>query len=212
MTDIVAIDGPAGSGKSSVAKSIARELGFLHVDTGAIYRSLAYAAIKAGISLEDPQALANLALSLQEINSSLEIRTEQMGNAASQISQYSEVRANLLELQRRFGRQSKTGAVLEGRDIGTVVFPNAKYKFFLTASAEQRAKRRLLELEQRGEKADYAEILQDLTTRDERDKNRAVAPLVAAKDAILIDTSECSLEQVVEEIKKFILKPLKVLD
>ncbi|MEI6790120.1 MAG: (d)CMP kinase [Myxococcaceae bacterium] len=201
MTDIVAIDGPAGSGKSSVAKSIARELGFLHVDTGAIYRSLAYAAMKAGISLEDPKALANLALSLQEINSSLEIRTEQMGNAASQISQYSEVRANLLELQRRFGRQSKTGAVLEGRDIGTVVFPNAKYKFFLTASAEQRAKRRLLELEQRGEKADYAEILQDLTKRDERDKNRAAAPLVAAKDAILIDTSECSLEQVVEQIK-----------
>lgn len=201
MTDIISIDGPAGSGKSSVAKSIARELGLLHVDTGAIYRSLAYAAIKAGISLEDPKALASLALSLQEINSSPEIRTEQMGNAASQISQYSEVRANLLELQRRFGRQSKTGAVLEGRDIGTVVFPNAKYKFFLTASAEQRAKRRLLELEQRGEKADYAEILQDLTTRDERDKNRAIAPLVAAKDAILIDTSECSLEQVVEEIK-----------
>src|SRR3989338_7982543 len=114
MTDIIAIDGPAGSGKSSVAKAVAKELDFLHVDTGAIYRSLAFAALEAGISLDDPKALANLALSLDQINPSGEIRTEKIGDAASKISRYPEVRANLLELQRRFGRQSKTGAVLEG--------------------------------------------------------------------------------------------------
>lgn len=203
--DIIAIDGPAGSGKSSVAKAIARELGFLHVDTGAIYRSLAYAAIQKNISLEDPKALAQLAMSLTQISSAPEIRTEQIGNAASQISRYSEVRSNLLELQRRFGLQSQTGAVLEGRDIGTVVFPDAKYKFFLTASPEQRAKRRLLELKERGESITYEEVLKDLKERDHRDQNRSVAPLVPAKDAILIDTSESSLEQVTQQIKKRVM-------
>lgn len=206
MTKIIAIDGPAGSGKSSVAKAIAKELSFLHVDTGAIYRSLAFSAIEAGLSLDDPKAIANLALSLNQINPSSEIRTEKIGDAASKISSYPEVRANLLELQRRFGRQSKTGAVLEGRDIGTVVFPNAEFKFFLTASPEQRAKRRLLELEQRGEHADYEEVLRDLKERDDRDKTRKIAPLIAAKDAILIDTSNQSLEQVVEQIKKTVLR------
>lgn len=205
MTKIVAIDGPAGSGKSSVAKAVAKELGFLHVDTGAIYRSLAYAAIKSGILLDDTESMAQLAISLTQINPSPEIRTEKIGDAASKISQYPKVRANLLELQRRFGLQSKTGAVLEGRDIGTVVFPDARYKFFLTASPEQRAKRRLLELEQRGEKAKYQDILKDLKDRDDRDQNRVIAPLVAAKDAILIDTSERSLEQVVEQIKRIVL-------
>lgn len=205
MTDIIAIDGPAGSGKSSVAKAVAKELGFLHVDTGAIYRSLAFAALEAGLSLDHPESIAKLALSLSQINPSPEIRTEKIGDAASKISRYPEVRANLLELQRRFGRQSKTGAVLEGRDIGTVVFPDAKYKFFLTASPEQRAKRRLLELEGRGEQADYDEVLRDLIERDKRDKTRAIAPLVAATDAILIDTSHKSLEQVVEQITRQIL-------
>lgn len=206
MTKIIAIDGPAGSGKSSVAKAVAKELGFLHVDTGAIYRSLAFAAIKASVSLDDPKSIANLALSLTQINASPEIRTEKIGDAASKISSYPEVRANLLELQRRFGRQSKSGAVLEGRDIGTVVFPDADFKFFLTASPEQRAKRRLLELEQRGEHTDYQDVLRDLKERDERDKTRAVAPLIAADDAILIDTSDRSLEQVVEQIKKTVLQ------
>ena len=205
MTEIVAIDGPAGSGKSSVAKAIAKELGILHVDTGAIYRSLAFSALQAGISLDNPTAIAELAISLVQISSSPEIRTEKIGDAASKISLYPEVRANLLELQRRFGLQSKTGAVLEGRDIGTVVFPDAKYKFFLTASPEQRAKRRLLELEQRGEKATYQEVLKDLINRDERDQNREVAPLIPAQDAILIDTSNSSLGQVVEKIKKIVL-------
>ncbi len=204
MTDIVAIDGPAGSGKSSVAKAIAQELGFLHVDTGAIYRSLAFAALRAGISLEDPGAVAQLAASLTQINPSPEIRTEKIGDAASKISRYPEVRANLLDLQRRFGLQSKTGAVLEGRDIGTVVFPEARYKFFLTASPEQRAKRRLLELQQRGEPANYEDVLKDLKERDERDQNRSIAPLIPAKDAVLIDTSDHSLEQVTQKIKDLI--------
>jgi cytidylate kinase len=205
MTEIVAIDGPAGSGKSSVAKAIAKELGFLHVDTGAIYRSLAFSALEAGISLGDSEAVAQLAASLNQINASPEIRTEKIGDAASQISRYPEVRANLLGLQRRFGLQSKTGAVLEGRDIGTVVFPDAKHKFFLTASPEQRAKRRLLELEQRGEQANYQDVLKDLKERDDRDQNREVAPLIPAQDAILIDTSDSSVEQVVEKIKKIVL-------
>ncbi|MEI6804921.1 MAG: (d)CMP kinase [Myxococcaceae bacterium] len=204
MTDIVAIDGPAGSGKSSVAKTLAKELGFLHVDTGAIYRTLAHAAIEAGISLSDPEAVSQLAASVVQINTSSEIRTEKIGAAASHISQYPEVRANLLDLQRRFGLSSKTGAVLEGRDIGTVVFPDAKFKFFLTASPEQRAKRRLLELEQRGESANYEEVLRKLKERDDRDKNRAIAPLIPAQDAIFIDTSNSSLEQVVAQIIQLI--------
>src|SRR3989338_6831736 len=170
MTDIVAIGGPAGSGKSSVAKAIAQELGFLHVDTGAIYRSLAYEAIQKNISIDDAKALSKLALTLDRMSTSPEIRTEFIGNAASKLSRYPEVRTNLLELQRRFGNQSQKGAVLEGRDIGTIVFPDAKYKFFLTASPEKRAERRLLELRQRGEKADYAEVFKDIQERDTRDK------------------------------------------
>ncbi|MES2504742.1 MAG: (d)CMP kinase [Myxococcota bacterium] len=205
MTDIIAIDGPAGSGKSSVAKAIAHKLGFLHVDTGAIYRSLAYAAIHKGVSLSDAKALGELALALDEINPSSEIRTEIIGQAASKVSQYPEVRNNLLELQRKFGLQSKTGAVLEGRDIGTVVFPDAKYKFFVTATSEERAQRRFLELESRGLKPVYDDVLVELKERDERDQSRAVAPLVPAKDAKVVDTTGKSLDEVVDEIAAMII-------
>ncbi len=204
MTEIIAIDGPAGSGKSSVAKALAHELGFLHVDTGAIYRSVAYAAVQNGVSLDDEFELAKLAMSLTEINSSPAIRSEQVSQAASKVSQYPAVRANLLELQRRFGRQSKTGAVLEGRDIGTVVFPDAKYKFFVTASPEERAKRRFLELESKGLKPVYESVLAEQKERDERDSTRAVAPLVPAKDAVVIDTTGVSFDDVVAKIKSLI--------
>ncbi len=204
MTEIVAIDGPAGSGKSSVAKALAAELGFLHVDTGAIYRSVAYEAIQLGVSLDDETELAKLAFSLREINPSPAIRSEQVSQAASKVSQYPAVRANLLELQRRFGLASKTGAVLEGRDIGTVVFPDAKYKFFVTASPEERAKRRFLELESKGLHPQYEAVFAEQQERDARDSTRAVAPLIPAPDAVVIDTTGLSLDQVVEKIKKFV--------
>lgn len=200
MTEIVAIDGPAGSGKSSVAKTLAAHLGFLHVDTGAIYRTLALQAIDSLVSLDDPEALSLLAKSLAKISQSPEIRTERISNAASKVSQYPQVRANLLELQRRFGLSSKTGSVLEGRDIGTVVFPEAQHKFFLTASDEKRASRRLLELEHRGERVSINNVLKDIRERDGRDQSRAVAPLIPAPDALVIDTTELSLDQVVEII------------
>ncbi|MBL4817726.1 MAG: (d)CMP kinase [Deltaproteobacteria bacterium] len=205
MTKIVAIDGPAGSGKSSVAKALAKALGFLHVDTGAIYRSVAYEALQQDVSLDDEQALAKIALGLQEINPSPEIRSEQVSQAASKVSQYPAVRTNLLELQRRFGRASKTGAVLEGRDIGTVVFPDAEYKFFVTASAEERAKRRFLELESKSIKTTYEDVLKEQDERDKRDETRSVSPLIPAQDAVLVDTTGMSLDEVVRKIKQMVI-------
>ncbi|MBH1988603.1 MAG: (d)CMP kinase [Myxococcaceae bacterium] len=200
MTDIIAIDGPAGSGKSSVARMLANKLGLLHVDTGAIYRTVALRAIELELSLDDANALGNLARNLEIIEKSALIRTEAISQAASKVSQYPEVRSNLLDLQRRFAKDSKTGAVLEGRDIGTVVFPSATHKFFLTASNEKRAERRLLELEARGESADYETVLKEILERDERDQNRCVAPLKPALDAVVIDTTQVTLAQVVERI------------
>lgn len=200
MTEIIAIDGPAGSGKSSVARMLANKLGLLHVDTGAIYRTLALRALESGIGLDQANALGDLARSLAVIEHSPAIRTEVISQAASQVSQHPEVRSNLLELQRRFARESRTGAVLEGRDIGTVVFPDATHKFFLTASNEKRAERRLLELEARGEAADYETVLKEISERDIRDQNRAIAPLKPAPDAQIIDTTQITLAQVVERM------------
>ncbi len=221
MVFIVAIDGPVGSGKSSVAKAVALELGFAYVDTGAIYRALALAALEAKVSWQDPAALANLAESLdisflpsvngqktllKKIDVSTAIRTEEISQGSSKVSQYGEVRSRLLALQRRLGEESATGSVLEGRDIGTVVFPNADIKFFLNASDEERAKRRFLELAQRGDKVAYETVLADLKERDERDAKREVAPLFAAPEAILINTDGLVQRQVIEQIKNQIEK------
>lgn len=215
MTFIVAIDGPAGSGKSSIAKEVARRSGLIYVDTGAIYRALAYASSLAGIAADDELAIAGLALQMQiefragsngpeifldETNVSREIRNEHISQLASKISQLPKVRENLLELQRQLGKKAKQGALLEGRDIGTVVFPNAKLKFFLTASAEERARRRHKQLVERGEEVPLSQIIASIKERDERDRNRAIAPLIPAKDAVLIDNSTMTKEETVQRV------------
>jgi CMP/dCMP kinase len=207
---IVAIDGPAGAGKSTVARQLARRLGFTIIDTGAIYRSVALAAQRAGISWEDDTRLARLldaglGLSFQGERVLLRgedvteaIRTPEISRGASVVSARPVVRQKLLQLQRDLGRAAPRGAVLEGRDIGTVVFPDAHVKFFLTASDEARAQRRHAELNEKGLSVPLPEVLSDQRRRDKDDTERAIAPLRAAADAVVVDTTGFDLEQVVE--------------
>jgi cytidylate kinase len=207
---IVAIDGPAGAGKSTVARQLARRLGFTIIDTGAIYRSVALAARHAGLDWEDDDGLrrlldAGLGIELREDRVLLRgedvtdgIRTPEITRGASVVSARPVVRQKLLQLQRDLGHASSRGSVLEGRDIGTVVFPDADVKFFLTASDEARAERRHAELVERGVSVPLAEVLADQRRRDRDDSERAIAPLRAAKDAILVDTTGFDLDQVVE--------------
>lgn len=212
---IVAIDGPAGAGKSTVSKAVAERLGLSLVDTGAIYRSVALVALRRGIGLEDDAALEKL-LGELELEFKVEngrnrillngedvtdaIRTPEISRGASIVSARPVVRAGLLDLQRRLARAAPGGAVLEGRDIGTVVFPDADVKFFLTASDEVRAQRRHAELVARGVSITFEEVLEDQRRRDLQDSTREVAPLVAAKDAHRIDASGLSSEEVVERM------------
>ena len=208
----VAIDGPAGAGKSTVSKLLALRLGLALVDTGAMYRSVALVAHKRGIALEHEELLCDITASLDlrfafdgEKNRvfvngedvSGDIRTGEISESASIISSYAGVRSNLLDLQRRMAQQMP-GAVLEGRDIGTVVLPNATVKFFLTAGIETRARRRFNELVAKGESPNFEELLAAETQRDRRDTERATAPLRQADDAILVDSTSLSTEDVVE--------------
>jgi CMP/dCMP kinase len=207
---IVAIDGPAGAGKSTVARQLARRLGFTIIDTGAIYRSVALAAQRAGISWEDDDALARfldagLGLTfdgervlLRGEDVTEAIRTPEISRGASVVSARPVVRQKLLPLQRDLGRAAARGAVLEGRDIGTVVFPDADVKFFLTASDEARARRRHAELAEKGLSVPLPEVLADQRRRDKDDTERAIAPLKAAPDAVIVDTTGFDLEQVVD--------------
>ena len=207
---IVAIDGPAGAGKSTVARQLARRLGFTIIDTGAIYRSVALAAQRAGIAWEDDTGLsrlldAGLGLTFQGERVLLRgedvteaIRTPEISRGASVVSARPVVRQKLLQLQRDLGRAAPRGAVLEGRDIGTVVFPDADVKFFLTASDEARAQRRHAELNEKGLSVPLPEVLSDQRRRDKDDTERAIAPLRAAADAVVVDTTGFDLEQVVE--------------
>src|SRR3989440_3259006 len=207
---IVAIDGPAGAGKSTVARQLARRLGFTISDTGAIYRSVALAAQRAGISWEDDTGLARLldtglGLTFQGERVLLRgedvteaIRTPEISRGASVVSARPVVRQKLLQLQRDLGHAAPRGAVLEGRDVGTVVFPDADVKFFLTASDDARAQRRHAELLERGVSVPLSEVLADQRRRDRDDSERSIAPLRAAPNAILVDTTGFDLDQVVE--------------
>lgn len=216
---IVAIDGPAGAGKSTASRRVAARLGYAMVDTGAIYRAVALAATRAGIALDDDVGLGRI-LPAVEIrfapaespgggqrvllggeDVSDEIRTPPMSLGASKVSARPVVRAGLLDLQRRLAlAPGNAGAVLEGRDIGTVVFPDADAKFFLTASPEERARRRHAELRTKGDPSSLEEVLADQLRRDRDDSERAVAPLRPARDAIVLDTSGIPLDAVVERI------------
>jgi cytidylate kinase len=208
---VVAIDGPAGAGKSTVAKGLAGRLGYTFLDTGALYRTVALAAKQRQIPWTDGLRLGDLARSLtivfvkdgelirvhadgQDVTDG--IRTPEISEGASRVSALPEVRAGLLDLQRRVA--TTANVVAEGRDVGTVVFPSAKAKFFLSANPETRAMRRTLELQAKGQSAVLAEVLADMRARDERDSGRAVAPLRRADDAVEIDTSVLTPEQVID--------------
>ena len=209
----IAIDGPAGAGKSTIAKAVAKSLGYYYVDTGALYRGLAFGLMQKGVPFADEKAVENEIKNIdvellyengvQKVfcngtDCSTLIRTSEIGEGASVISQYASVREKLLDLQRNVARRHS--CVMDGRDIGSVVLPHANKKFFLTASPEVRARRRTLEFREKGEPANYESILEEVKKRDERDMNRAVAPLKQVEDAIFIDSSDLNIEEVVDRI------------
>ncbi len=214
----VAIDGPSGAGKSTLAKRLAKELGYLYVDTGAMYRSIGLHALRQGVDPRDEAAvtalLPRIQIELRYVNGaqrvllcgedvSEAIRAENVGMATSAVSAHPPVRAFLLELQRGMARTHDI--LMDGRDIGTVILPNATVKIFLTASAEARADRRFKELQEKGVDTDYQTVLEDIRRRDYQDSHRATAPLRQAEDAVLVDTSELDLEQSFQAMKKLIL-------
>ena len=214
----IAIDGPSGAGKSTLAKSLAARLGYLYVDTGAIYRTIGYYAFSNGI---DPKDENGVVASLPEIRVEMtygddglqhmllngadvtkEIRLPEISMYASAVSAHPGVRAFLLEMQRQLARTSNV--IMDGRDIGTVVLPDAKVKVYLTASSEERARRRCLELEQRGTPEPFEKVLKEIEERDWNDSHRAVAPLRQAEDAVLLDTTKLNFEQSEEALLKII--------
>jgi cytidylate kinase len=214
---VVTIDGPAGAGKSTVAKALARRLGYGLLDTGAIYRAVALLAQRANIPWSDAERCAAIAreldISYQFIGDknhvfvagedvSAAIRTPEVSQGASQVSAHPAVRTALLDTQRRVARGG--GLVVEGRDTGTVVFPKAEAKFFLTATPEERARRRVAELTANGAEVDFATTLREIAERDARDAGRDVAPMKPADDAVLVDSSSQTIEQVVENLARVV--------
>ncbi len=191
---IIAIDGPAASGKGTIARRLARQYDLPHLDTGLLYRATARVLLDNGERLDDADRGVAVARGLALTDFDEErLRGGEMGEAASVVAAIPSVRAALLDMQRAFAGQPR-GAVLDGRDIGTVICPDADVKLFVTASPDKRAQRRALELRGRGETVDYAEVLADIRRRDERDSGRSSAPLVAAADSVLLDTSELDVE------------------
>ncbi len=219
MTTVIAIDGPAGAGKSTIARRVAEELGFQLVDTGALYRTVAYVALQRDVSPEDGTGCAEIARDLDfrfELRDGrnillcngetigAEIRTPAVSDAASRASAQPEVRAALLDVQRGLGRARDS--VLEGRDIGTVVFPDADIKVFLTAEDTERARRRVEQYETKGQEADYDTILAGIRSRDARDSSREHAPLKPADDALFLDSTDMDIDAVVARIVSMVGK------
>lgn len=218
----VAIDGPSGAGKSSISKKIAEKLSFVYIDTGAMYRAIGLCALKKGIEInaDNPQITAlldqvemrivhmqdgqHVILNGEDVTG--DIRTPQVSIAASDISKIPAVRVKMVDLQRKIAEGQNV--IMDGRDIGTYVFPNAQIKIFLTASVEERSKRRYLELIEKGETVDYDEVFKDIQYRDENDSKREMAPLRPANDAIVVDTSEYNFEQSVEKITNIVRERL----
>jgi cytidylate kinase len=213
-TPVIAIDGPSGSGKGTIARAVASRLGWNLLDSGALYRLVALAAVEAGVGAEAPARLGGLARGLRVEFSqdaagdefirlagqdvTLKVRAESTGELASRIAAIPEVRAGLLELQHGFRRAP--GLVADGRDMGTVVFPDAQLKIFLTASAVERAQRRYNQLIEKGLTANLDALFHDISARDERDRNRAVSPLEPAADAVQLDTTDVGIGQVVARV------------
>ncbi len=221
----VAVDGPAGAGKSTIAKKLAKELGFHYVDTGAIYRTLGYFMNLVGISPKDIDGITRLInevvieieydpedgsqhMFMNESDVTDEIRTPEMSKIASQISGHKIVRERLLDMQRDIAK--KYDVIMDGRDIGSVVLPKADVKIFLTASPEVRAKRRFDELQAKGIKDSYDKVLKEIIQRDYDDSHRPVAPLKQTKNHILVDSSDMTIDEVVETMRKIVLEKCKV--
>lgn len=217
----IAIDGPAGAGKSTIARALAKRLGYIYVDTGALYRAVAYSAVCYGMPPNDEAAVAVLLPAMHvrlgfvdgeqrvfvnDNDVTAYIRTPEMSRAASDVSAFPSVRSFLLELQRRIAAENNV--VMDGRDIGTVVLPNARIKIFLTASPEDRARRRALELEEKGTPQPYEDVLRDVQQRDYNDSHRAAAPLRQAEDAVLVDTTGNTLEQSIEQLTRVVEQAL----
>lgn len=215
---VITIDGPSGSGKGTVAQRLAHELGWHYLDSGAIYRVLALAALQHDLPLNDEQALAELAKALDLVfeltaddltvrlegrDVSLAIRSEEAGNAASKVAALPQVRAALLQRQRDF--QKAPGLVTDGRDMGTVVFPQAPFKVYLTASAEERAQRRHKQLKEKGIDSNLSDLTKEIAERDVRDSQRTVAPLRPADDALVIDSTELNIQLVLDEVRALVL-------
>lgn len=222
MAYSVAIDGPAGAGKSTIAKLISKEMGYIYVDTGAMYRAMAVYFTKNNIDPDDENAINaavdNVDISIEYQNGEQQVilngenvtgllRTEETGNMASRTSKYKEVRSKLVELQRQLAKTSDV--VMDGRDIGTTVLPDAFVKIYLTASSDARAKRRYDELAANGEQCDINDIKEDIEKRDYQDMHREISPLKQADDAILLDTSNMNIEQVVAAMRDIIDKAIK---
>lgn len=209
----IAIDGPAGAGKSTIAKLVSKKLDFIYVDTGAMYRAIGLYFINNNTDVENEEELLKALdkikidiayedgvqhIYLNKVDVSKEIRNEKVGNMASKTSAYKPVRAKLLDLQR--GLAAENDVIMDGRDIGTNILPNAELKFYLTASVEVRAKRRYDELVEKGETPEFETIKKDIEQRDYQDMNREIAPLKQAEDAILVDTSYMTIDEVVDKI------------
>ena len=219
----IAIDGPAGAGKSTIAKRLAQELGYHYVDTGAIYRTLGYFFDLVGIGPKDIDGITRLIdecvieiewdddgsqhMFLNEIDVSEDIRTPEISKIASAVSAHKLVRDTLLDMQRDVAK--KHNVIMDGRDIGSVVLPKADVKFYLTASPEVRAKRRFDELSAKGSKDTFSKVLKDVNDRDYADMNRPVAPLKQTKSHILVDTSDMDIDQVIETMKAIVLEKCK---